>query len=102
MNRTGRNQTGPEIRACNLSSRIVCRGAQDGAVRILLLLLMRGTTAGGLRACGVDGRAAFLDVDDFPLLIDDESGSIRNPSLWDENTVGGGYFAVEEIAEQGE
>ena len=66
------------------------------------LFLVGRATAGGLGACGVDGGAAFLDVDDFAFLIDDERGSIRNPGLGDENAVGGSYFAVEEIAQQGE
>jgi hypothetical protein len=63
---------------------------------------MRCPATGGVGACGVDGGAALLDVDDFPFLIHYEGGAIGHAGLWYQNAVSFGHFAVEEIAQQWE
>ena len=59
-----------------------------------LLLLVRRTAARGIGAGRIDRGAAFLDIDDLPFLVHDESGTIGNPGLGYENAVSGGHFAI--------
>ena len=63
---------------------------------------MRCATAGGLGACGIDGSAAFLYMDDLPFLIHNKRGSIGDSGLFYENAVSGGHFALSKIAQQRE
>ena len=63
---------------------------------------MRRPAAGGVGACGVDGGAALLNVNDLPFLIHHERGAVRHAVLRHENTICGGHFTVEEITQQGE
>jgi len=58
--------------------------------------------AGQICPSRVNGAIALLDVDNFPLLIDYESRTIRHSDLGDQNTIGHSHLAFGEIAEQGE
>ena len=55
--------------------------------------------AGCLRAGGVDGRAAFLDVLYPAFLIDHERRAIGEPAVRDEHAIVRGYLPLGEIAQ---
>ena len=63
---------------------------------------MRGPAASVGRAADIDRRTAFLDVGNFPFLVDHESGAVGDAPLGHQHTVGRGRFAVDEIAEERE
>jgi len=64
------------------NSRLLADEAED------LLTLVGQPAASQFGAARIDGPAAFLDVNDFPLLVDHEGGTVRNPNLGDQNAVG--------------
>ena len=53
-----------------------------------LLTLVGQPAASQFGAARINGPAAFLDVNDFPFLVDHERGTVRHPNLGDQNAVG--------------
>lgn len=66
------------------NSRLLADEAEDED----LLTLVGQPAASQFGAARINGPAAFLDVNDFPFLVDHERGTVRHPDLGDQNAVG--------------
>ena len=70
------------------NSRLLADEAEDEDEDEDLRTFVGQPAASQFGAARINGPVAFLDVNDFPILVHHERGTVRNPNLGDQNAVG--------------